>query len=181
MTAGVLAVFVILGGVISAVGTGLARVLPLANLAIGAVVAGVGAALLVRPGWTLGVSVGNPVAARPHLVAGRTIRAFTLFGAAYGVASLGCTLPIFLVVMAQALAAGGWLPGVGVFAAYGLGMGSVLVALSVAAGAGRAVLVGRARQVGRYLRPAGAVGMVAAGGYLIYYQLVVGRALMGVP
>jgi len=178
MTTGVLSVFLLVGGAVSALGTGIARFFPAVNLAIGAVIVGLGTVLLVRPAFTLAGPVGNPLAARPQLVAGRHIQTFLLFGGAYGIASLGCTLPIFLVVMAQALAVGGFLPGLLIFLAYGLGMGSVLLALSIAVGTGRGVLVSSLRRIVPYVKRVGALGMLAAGGYLIYYQVTVGRMLL---
>lgn len=178
ITAGVLLIFLLAGGVISAVGTGIARYLPAANLLIGLVIVGLGVTLLTRPGFSLQAPVGNPLAQRPDLAEERSVRAFLVFGAGYGVASLGCTLPIFLVVMTQALAAGGFLSGVAVFLAYGLGMGTVLLGLSIAVGTGRGVLVASLRRIVPHVKRLGAAGMVAAGGYLIYYQLAVGRLLI---
>lgn len=178
MTAGVLSVFLLAGGAVSALGTGIARYFPTVNLAIGAVIVGVGTVLLARPAFTLAGPVGNPLATRPQLVEGRHVQTFFVFGAGYGIASFGCTLPIFLVVMTQALTAGGFLSGLLVFLAYGLGMGSVLLALSIAVGTGRGVLVSSLRRIIPYVKRLGALGMVAAGGYLIYYQVTVGRMLL---
>jgi cytochrome c-type biogenesis protein len=51
----------------------------------------------------------------------------------YGVASLGCTLPVFLALWAPPWGAGGPVGSLTVFAAYGVGMALVLMALSIAA------------------------------------------------
>jgi len=178
MTGGVLVIFLVAGGVVSIVGTGVARALPAANLAIGVVVGGLGLLLLLRPQVSLGSPVGNPLASRPAMIEGQSVRAFAVFGAGYGIASLGCTLPIFLVVMTQALAAGGILPGLAVFAAYGVGMGAVLLALALAVGTGQGVLVGSLRRFVPHVERVGALGMVAAGSYLVYYQVTIGRVLL---
>ncbi len=61
---------------------------------------------LLRPGW----------AAR-----GRGPRAMYLYGVGYALASLSCTLPIFLAVIAGAVAAGGLWATLTIFVAYGLG------------------------------------------------------------
>ncbi len=172
MTAGVMAVFLVAGVIISGLGTALARFIPWLGLAVGGVVAGTGLVMLVRPS----VNPSLPVARWADRF-GRRTGAFTFvaFGAGYGLASLGCTLPVFLVVTAQALAAGGFLPGIIVFLAYALGMGAVLLALSLTTGAGSGLLVRYLRQLVPTIRWIGAGGMVAAGGYLIYYQVVIGR------
>lgn len=180
MTGGVLTVFLGAGVLVSAVGTAVARAIPWLSVAIGAAVVAVGLTMLIRPGWQPGLAIGNPVGRRPALVQRGGHRAFYLFGVGYGVASLGCTLPVFLMVMTQALAAGGLRPGVMVFLAYGLGMGSVLLALSVAAGLGRGALAAGLHGLVPHMRWVGALGMIGAGGYLIYYQVTTSRMLLGI-
>lgn len=178
MTVGVLGVFLIGGTAISAVGSTLTRFIPILGLMAGIAVAGVGLRMILQPSFTFALPT-------PQLSEGAVRGAgglrFVAFGAGFGLASLNCTIPIFLVVTAQALTAGGLLPGVVVFAAYGLGMGSVLVALSLSIGGGSTVLVRFLRGLVPSLHWIGAAGMVAAGAYLAYYQLVYGRALVGGP
>ncbi|MDR7416450.1 MAG: cytochrome c biogenesis protein CcdA [Armatimonadota bacterium] len=174
MTVGVLGVFAALGGLLSAAGHALLRFVPLAAVGIGAAVAAAGVAMLVRPSF----SVRLPVEEVLHR--GRSESGFVLFGAAYGIASLGCTLPLFLVVVAQALAAGGPVEGLVVFTAYGLGMGAVLIGVSMAVVAGKGAVLRWARGWIPHLRTVGALGMVAAGGYLVYSQFALG-ALTPVP
>jgi cytochrome c biogenesis protein CcdA len=178
MTAGVVTVFAVMGAVLSLASRAILRYLPWAAIAIGAGVVLLGLAMLLRRSLRVALPVSNPVSSRPHLVADRRPRALLLFGAGYGVASLGCTLPIFLVVVTQALAAGGVLGGIAVFLAYGLGMGAVLVALSLAVATGKTVIVGTLRGLVPYVRTAGALGLILAGSYLIYYQLTIGRVLL---
>lgn len=172
MTAGVMAVFLVAGAIISGLGTALARFIPWLGLAVGGVVAATGLVMLARPS----VNPSIPVAQWADRFGRRTGPfTFVAFGAGYGLASLGCTLPVFLVVAVQALAAGGFLPGLIVFLAYALGMGTVLLTLSLTTGAGSGLLVRTLRQLVPAIRWIGAGGMVVAGAYLIYYQIVVGR------
>jgi len=171
MTAGVLAVFGAVGGLLSAAGYAFMRFVPLAATVVGALVALAGVVMLLRPSFTIALPVGNPL---PGRASDRTWRSFLLFGAGYGIASLGCTLPIFLVVLTQALAAGGALQGFVVFMAYGLGMGTVLTALSVTVALGKGAVIRWARGWTAHLRTAGALGMVVAGAYLIYVQISLG-------
>ncbi len=177
MTAGVLAVFLAAGSLVSAAGAAITRYIPWLGFLIGALVITVGILMLLRRAWVVALPITNPLARSPALL-GTGVRAYFLFGAGYGLASLGCTLPIFLVVTMQALAAGGFVPGLAVFLAYGLGIGLVLLALSVTAGAGKGIVVATLRRGIPLVRTAGAIGMVAAGSYLIYYQLTVSRYLI---
>ena len=94
-----------------------------------------------------------------------------LFGVGYGVASLGCTLPVFLAVVGSA--ASGASTAV-VFAAYGAGMAVVVTALALAAAFLREGLARGLRRVLPYMsRIAGAL-LVVAGGYLAYYWYRIG-------
>src|SRR5215211_7622599 len=94
-----------------------------------------------------------------------------LFGIGYGIASLGCTLPVFLAVVGSA--ASGASTAL-VFAAYGAGMAVVVTALALAAALLREGLARRLRSVLPYMsRVAGAL-LVVAGGYLAYYWYRVG-------
>jgi hypothetical protein len=92
-----------------------------------------------------------------------------VFGVSYAIASIGCTLPLFLGPVAGAFTRDSLLDGVLVFAAYGLGMALVLLALTVAIALARTSIVRSLRRVQPYIgRVAG--GLVAlAGAYVAYY------------
>src|SRR5204863_1372348 len=112
------------------------RAIPWAGLATGALLALAGLLALS----------GRPIALPLHLhipvKRERRLGAMLLFGVGYGAASLGCTLPLFLTL----IAASSGPDKLSVFAAYGVGAGVVLMAL--------AVLVALAREgVARALRP----------------------------
>lgn len=85
----------------------------------------------------------------------------------YALASPGCTLPIFLAVLAGALASEGAASAAGAFVAYALGMGLVLTLVAVAAVLVRGAAVRSLRRAGRYLEPASALLLVGAGVYLV--------------
>ncbi len=178
MTLGVLGVFAGVGAVLSLAGRAILRFFPWATLAIGVVVIGLGLAMLLSRSIQVGLPLSNPLSGRPDIARDRSMRGLLLFGAGYGIASLGCTLPIFLVVVTQALAAGGVVGGITVFAAYGLGMGAMLLALSLAVATGKGVIVRGLRSLVPHVRTIGAVGLILAGTYLVYYQMTVGRSLL---
>jgi len=177
MTLGVLIVFGVIGTVLSLASRAILRYFPWATIVVGGGIIVLGGVMLLRPSFQVALPLANPVSAASGLPR-RGTRSLLLFGAGYGIASLGCTLPIFLVVVSQALAAGGLLGGVVVFTAYGLGMGAVLVALSLAVATGKSIIVRGLRGLMPHVRTIGAVGLILAGSYLIYYQVTIGRALL---
>jgi len=97
------------------------------------------------------------------------VRGFFLFGLAYGAASLGCTLPAFLTVVGSGFAAGGVVAGASRFMGYGLGMASVLVALTVALAFFKQGLLKWLRGALPYVQTASAVLLLLAGAYVIFY------------
>ncbi len=64
-----------------------------------------------------------------------------IFGVLYGLTSIACAFPIFLMILSTAVSSGGFLPGFLVFLAYSLGMCSAVVPLTVAVSLGRQVLI----------------------------------------
>lgn len=83
------------------------------------------------------------------------------FGAVYAVAAAGCTVPILLAVVAQALAMAP-LSGAAVVAAYALGVALPMVGATLAAGYGADIVTGGVGvSSGTLTRVAGAVMLVA--------------------
>jgi len=160
VSAGFLVVFGILGVPVHAGRSSIYRWAPWLTIVIGAGLVALGLAMLL--GWRLRVPV-------PHVAGGgasRSLASMGLFGVSYAVASLGCSLPLFLTVVAnRPNAASGALA----FLAYGLGMSVVLMALALALALARSSLVGRLRAVVRYVDRVAAVLLVAVGSYLIWY------------
>lgn len=124
----------------------------------------VGAAILAGRGVPVGL---HPV----RRIEGRGSRTMVVYQIGHGLASVGCTLPVFLVVVAGALSATGFASGLVVFLAYALGMGVVLLGVTVASALGKAVIVGWFRRAVPYVELASGTGLLAAGGYLVYREI----------
>jgi len=173
MTSGVLSLFALVGLAMGMIRTVLLPVLPWLATLVGVLLVALGVAMLVRRSVAVELSVSAPLARAGGQ--GRTWVSAYLFGVSYGVASLGCTLPIFLTISAQSLATRSWGETLAVFLTYGLGMGWIVMVVTVAAAIGNTVVVRSLRPVMGWVRTAGAVGMIAAGGYLVYFY----RGLLG--
>ena len=173
MTGGVLSLFAVVGWAMGMIRSVLLPVLPWLATLVGVLLMALGVAMLVRRSVAVELSVSAPMIRAG--ARGETWVSAYLFGVGYGVASLGCTLPIFLTISAQSLAARSWDEALGVFLAYGLGMGWIVLAVAVAAVVGNTVVVRFLRPLMGWVRTAGAVGMIAAGGYLVYFY----RGLLG--
>jgi cytochrome c biogenesis protein CcdA len=104
---------------------------------------------------------------------GRGPAATVLFGVSYAIASLSCTLPVFLVVVGGAGTQASLAAGVATFGVYALGMALPLLGVAVALALGKDALVGRVRRMARHTtRVAGGL-LVLAGGYIVFYWATV--------
>ncbi len=93
-----------------------------------------------------------------------------LFGVAYAVASLGCTLPVFMIVVGSVFSGTGtYLESVGRFLQYAAGMGLVLTVITLGIAAFRQQTTRIVGRVMPYVESTGNVLLVFAGGYLVWY------------
>lgn len=169
-TAGFLLVFGTVGTAMSLGARWLTGIVPWAALGIGIALVATGIAI-----WT-GRSINVRLPTRARMRAARSdYHSTVLFGVGYGLASLACTLPIFLVVVAGSIPAGA-LAGALMFAAYAAGMGTILTALAVAAALSRRGVQATIRAALPYVERVSAVLLIAAGAYIVYYWMV---ALLG--
>lgn len=173
VSAGFMSLFAVAGALLSWASVGVYSIAPWLTLIIAVVLVGVGIAMLV--GW-------EPSFSLPRLEKGgrdRTLSSMFLFGVSYAIASLGCTLPVFLATVSGTISRHNVASGLLVYVAYGLGMAVVMMSLTVAIAGARGSIVHRLRGVMPFVsRIAGAL-VVAAGVYIGWYGLVELRNLHG--
>jgi len=173
---GFVLLFGLAGVVVSAGGSALLRTMPWVGMVIGAALILMG--LWMLAGRTFYSGVFERLAGRIGDPKAMSVRGFFLFGLAYGLASLSCTLPVFLAVMGGSLTAGSFAAGAGRFLSYGLGMASVLLVLTLALAFFKGGVISRLRSVTPYVQPISAALLVVAGAYIIFYWWPI---LMGGP
>ena len=92
-----------------------------------------------------------------------------VFGLSYAVASLSCTLPIFLVVVAGTIPQLGFVSGVLTFLVYGLGMSMLLVVVTLALAFGKQALVGWLRRSAQHVNRVSGGILLLAGAYIVWF------------
>jgi cytochrome c biogenesis protein CcdA len=175
VTLGFVVLFSFFGMILWAGGYILMRYLPWLGLFVGAVLAFLGLFLLA------GRSVHTALPARLANLIGtpesQGFNTYFLFGIGYGMASLGCTLPVFLVVVGSAIKSQGFSNGLFQFFSYSLGMGAVLTSLALSLAVFKGGLATFLRRVLPYMgRIAGAL-LLMSGSYQMYYWLTKGGLL----
>ena len=162
VTAGFVLLFALAGGIIglgarSVVGD----ILPWLGIGIGVALVIAGAWLL--RGGELYTSLAQRAANRLGDPGRSNIRGYFLFGLSYGVASLSCTLPIFLAVIGSSFAVSGVASSFAQFALYALGMGVVIITLTLSMALFRGAMLGGMRKIMPYVHPIGTWLMIVAG------------------
>lgn len=138
-------------------------VVPWAAVVVGAGVAGLGAWLLA--GRELPIRLPAPGRAGE----GRSTGAVLVFGIGYAVASLSCTLPVFLTLVVGTATQQDVGSALALFGVYAVGMALPLLAVTVGLAVGRDALVRRVRRLAPYVsRVAGAL-LLAAGVYIVVF------------
>lgn len=160
VTVGFLSFFTLVGLPISYGVGAFARAVPWVGLVTGSALALAGLFTL------LGRHLRVPAWPSVHVRRERRLGAMLLFGMAYGAASLGCTLPLFLTLIGASLSGGGKLT---TFLAYGLGMALVLMALSVLVALAREGVARAVRPLLPHLNRIAGLLLLVSGGYLFYY------------
>lgn len=174
MTAGFAAVFAVFGLAVSPVAGQVQEHLPWFTIVFGVLLALVG-------GWLL---AGRQL---PRLVpklrrapaVSRTVPSMALFGAAYAVASLGCTIAPFMAIVISAFRSGSTLEGVVLFTAYAGGMGVIVGVAALSVALTRTSRLGRLRGLAAPAYRIGGGLLLLAGAYVAYYGWYEIRVLRG--
>jgi cytochrome c-type biogenesis protein len=167
VSVGFLIVFGLAGLALSAGARSITTAIPWAALVVGVGLMVVGVFMLT--GRSMPLRLPGPTRA----VSGHGTVSTALFGVSYAIASLSCTLPVFLVVIGGAgtqTTLGG---GVALFATYAAGMALPLLAVAVALALGKDAFVRRVRGMARYTTKIAGGLLVLAGGYIVFYWATV--------
>jgi cytochrome c-type biogenesis protein len=167
VSAGFMAVFVAIGVISEYATRWIEQNAKYATLVIGVGLVVLGIAMLA--GYRLPISTPRIDSGTPD----RTLRAMALYGVAYAVASIGCTLPLFSTVLFGAVDRDGWGSGVAHVVAYGAGMALIVTALTIALAVANTSLLRVLRSGSQYVDRIAAVVVLLSGLYLVYYFWVV--------
>ena len=133
-----------------------------ASLAIGIVLVIGGARML--SGWT-------PKFALPQIggVQTKTFRATVIYGVAYAVASIGCTIGFLTTAVFGSIALNGFISGVFSILLYGLGMAMLVTALTVSLAFAKTGIVTMIKNRLHIVQRLGAIFVTITGIYLVLY------------
>ena len=114
----------------------------------------------------IGQSIGNPTQI--------SLKGFFLFGVSYGVASLSCTLPIFLSVVGINLNGSSIYDSMMQFALYGAGMGAMILFVTLSMAILKGVMIRYIKLALPYVERIGVFLVVLSGMYIVFYWMTIG-------
>ena len=167
LSLGILVVFGIVGVVFSGLQSALNDYLPYFNVVFGIVLIGLGIAML--RGFQLALKI-------PKLQKGGGSGSFGsmfLFGISYALASLSCTLGVFISAVGSTSTNGdgGFFQSLGGFVSYGLGMGLLATVLTLFMALGKRELVNKFRSILPKINVISAVLLLLVGPYMVGYGI----------
>ncbi len=175
VTAGFIVLFGVAGAIIGlGARSAVSDVLPWLGLTIGILLTLAGAWLV--GGGKLYTALAQRAAAHIGNPGQTNVKGYFLFGLSYGTASLSCTLPLFLSVIGTSFAVSSIGTSFGQFILYAMGMGTVMMALTLGMALFKGAMVGGLRKALPYIQPIGTWMMVLAGSYIVFYWLTIGEA-----
>lgn len=175
VTGGFLLVFSIAAVILSIGLRFIVRYLPFGSLITGIVLVILGFWLLAGKSFPFSVSLPQINASRA-----RNPKSAFVFGVGYGLASLSCTLPVFLSIVGASLTVSGFLSGAIMLGGYAFGMAVVLMSVALGAALLKGAIAQWYRKFLPYVYRISAVMLIAAGAYLVWRSLYIPFILGGV-
>lgn len=162
VSAGFVSLFVVVGLISRIFTDAIERNAKYASLVIGLGLLAMGIAMVA--GWKPRIITPNLATERT-----RTVRSMFMFGLAYAIASIGCTIGFLTTVILGSVGRFGFASGVLSVVLYGLGMGLLVTSLTVAIALARTGFVSFLRSGLRWFDTASGVLVTLTGAYLTWY------------
>ena len=170
--------FSIVGALVSYIGKGLLKYAGWFDLIIGIILIAIGFIYLFNLNSKINLSkltnIGESLKSNKI---NNKYASFFLYGIGFAIASLGCTLPIFLLVVASAIKSNGIFNGIITFLIYAAGMSFFMVLFSIAIAVFKTFMEKSLKRATVYICKLGSIIVIISGLYLIYNQIILGRLI----
>jgi cytochrome c biogenesis protein CcdA/PKD repeat protein/glutathione peroxidase-family protein len=162
---GLMTVFSIIGIGVALVGSVITQYIPLLEIVAGSLAIIMGISLLTEIKFPSLFTITRA----PNQ---KGILGIFLYGIAYGLATLGCSAPIFFSTLFYAITAGGVIAGIVTFLVYSAGMGIPIILTTILLAKTKDYLLSRIMRAMPWFQKISSVLLIGIGIYLIMYILV---------
>jgi cytochrome c-type biogenesis protein len=165
-TLGLVTIFSIMGAIATTLGSILSVYIPLLEIVAGLFTIFLGVIIMFE--------LKNPIFGLPiKAPKQKGFIGLFLYGIAYGMATLGCSAPIFFSILSYAIATGSVLQGIITFIIYALGMGLPLILITVLIVETKKFILERIVRLTPLIQKISGVVLIFIGIYLIHFYLTV--------
>jgi len=164
-TLGLLTVFSVIGVGVSTLGSLVSRYIPLLELVAGLIVIFMGVSMIVEIRFPTFFTISR--APRQRGLIG-----VFLYGVAYGLATLGCSAPVFFSILFYAVAAGGPLYSMITFVVYAIGMGLPIIITTLLVAKAKKFMLERMVKMIPWFQKISGIILIIIGVYLIYFYYI---------
>ncbi|HLC61355.1 MAG TPA: cytochrome c biogenesis CcdA family protein [Candidatus Nanoarchaeia archaeon] len=171
---GFMVIFSIIGFIVTSIGSRVLQYIGFFDFAIGLLLVIIGFMLLLGKNVNLSFITNFGERLKENKFQNKYF-SFFLYGMGFALASLGCTLPIFLAIVAASVKMHGIVNSMVVFIVYAAGMSISMVAFTIAVALSKKIVEVTLRKWLPYIYRLGAIIVILAGFYLMYNQIVIGR------
>ena len=175
VTLGFVVLFGIMGVIVSLAGELLKPYISWAAVIIGIVLILLG--IYVTAGGHIYTNLPARLASRLSQKGGVGIKGFLVFGIAYGIAALSCTIFLFMGVVSLAVASGNFATGLLQFVSYALGMGFIITIVTIVSALFKETINRWLHRLVPVVARLSGLLLIFAGGYILYFWFVVGKLL----
>ncbi len=162
---GIVTVFSTIGAIASLVGAVINPYIPILELVAGIATVFLGVTMLIEINFS---ALSLPLKAPKR----RGTTGIFLYGVVYGLATLGCSAPIFFAILFWAIA-GGLVSGIITFLIYSIGMGLPMILTTILVAMAKEATLKRIVNVTPWLQKISGVILIIIGIYLIYFYYTV--------
>jgi cytochrome c biogenesis protein CcdA len=165
-TLGLVVIFSIIGVIATSLGSLLSIYIPLLEIVAGIFTIFLGVIILLELNTSL---FGVPIKAPTQ----KGFIGLFLYGIAYGMATLGCSAPIFFSILSYAITAGSFVLGIVTFIIYALGMGLPLIIITILIVETKKYILNRLVRLTPLIQKGSGFVLILIGLYLIYFYITV--------
>jgi cytochrome c biogenesis protein CcdA len=165
-TLGLIAVFSVIGVGVALAGSVITQYIPLLEVIAGSIAIILGVSMLTNIKFPTLFKISRAPTQKG-------LPGLFLYGIAYGLATLGCSAPIFFSTLFYALTSGGFLAGIVTFVVYAIGMGLPILLITILLAKTKTQLLNRVMNVMPWFEKISSVIIIAIGIYLISYYILI--------
>jgi len=170
VSSGFVSVFVTAGIIFSYISSQLKAYIPAIGVIVGIILILTGFSMLFNLWERINISWITNIGDRLKNKNKDSNTGYYLYGVGYALASLGCTLPVFIMIVSSALVLGNFYESILVFILYASGMSLFMIIVSIMVATSKTLILRYLKFTVKYIKKIGAFIIIIAGIYIIYYN-----------